>query len=360
MSHRVTTRSQSVHTDNTPKNKRTHSPQEPGEEKTTKKHKTNTLSAMDFAELKKLITQSSEAIENKIYSSQKSLESKFSELAIKVEGDVSKLKSSMDEFKAEVSGELHDVKVQLSSNTPRIDNTEDDIQRIQRSSDLRVIGFPVKENENLFEIFKAIANEIGFEINSQFCTPTIERIPIKNRITGEMLKSHTVLIQFPALKQKQSFYLNKMPLKPENFGLPAANRIIIGENLTRKNAQLFKQAQIMRKDRKIAQTFTEDGIVKIKLKKGKNEQTYTVRNTITLESIVAKYVPSTTSTSAALQSSADRTNTEAAEKTTDETTVPTLEQNNDKGEPSHDSPAKSNTNNDNAPQVGTPAVTTRY
>lgn len=320
MSHRVTTRSQSVHTDNTPKNKRTHSPQESEEEKTSKKHKTNTLSAMDFAKLKKLITQSSEAIENKIDSSQKSLESKFSELAIKVEGDVSKLKLSMDEFKAEVSSELHDVKVQLSSNTQRIDNTEDDIQRIQRSSDLRVIGFPVKENENLFEIFKAIANEIGFEINPQFCTPTIERIPVKNRITGEMLKSHTVLIQFPALKQKQSFYshyLNKMPLKPENFGLPTANRIIIGENLTRKNAQLFKQAQIMRKDRKIAQTFTEDGIVKLKLKKGKNEQTYTVRNTITLESIVAKYEPSTTSTSAALQSNADKTNTEATDKTTE-------------------------------------------
>lgn len=53
-----------------------------------------------------------------------------------------------------------------------------------------------------------------------------------------------------------------------------------------KNAQIFKQAQTLRKENKIAQTFTEDGLVKIRLKKGKNEATHIVRNSIELETIV--------------------------------------------------------------------------
>lgn len=288
---RVQTRSQATQKNDTPNNKRSHSPQ--NEENNTKKTKTATMSTQEFAELKKLIEASSESIGNKIDSSQKSLELKFTELATKVEGDVSTLKSSMDEFKAEISGELHDVKVQQANHTHRIENTEDDIQRIQRSHDLRVTGFHVKENENLLEIFEAIAKEIGFEANSQLCAPSIDRIPVKNRTAGQMIKSPTILIHFTALKQKQSFYsyyLNKMPLKPENFGLPTMNRNIIGENLTRENAQLFKQAQIMRREGKIAQTFTEDGLVKIRIKKGSKEPTYTVRNHITLETIVEEHV----------------------------------------------------------------------
>lgn len=77
-----------------------------------------------------------------------------------------------------------------------------------------------------------------------------------------------------------------MPLDPKKFDLPEEKRIVLNENLTRKNAQIFKQAQILRKNNKIAQTFTEDGLVKIRFKKGKNEATHTIRNNIELETIV--------------------------------------------------------------------------
>lgn len=150
-------------------------------------------------------------------------------MATKVEGDVPSLKSSVDEFKAEITDELLDVKKQLASHSQRIENTEDDIERIKRSHDLRITGFPVKDNENLLHIYGTIAKEIGYE--------TSKRIPVKNRTTGEMMKSATMLMHFGALKQKESFYsyyLNKMPLNPEKFGLPKENRIVKGENLTKK------------------------------------------------------------------------------------------------------------------------------
>lgn len=80
-----------------------------------------------------------------------------------------------------------------------------------------------------------------------------------------------------------------MPLNPIKFGLPESNRIVIGENLTRKNALLFKQAQILRREKKIAQTFTEDGLVMIRFTKGKNEPTHTIRNHMELELAVARH-----------------------------------------------------------------------
>lgn len=155
---------------------------------------------------------------------------------------------------------------------------------MQRCNDIRITGFPVKENENLSDLFTSIAKEIGFEIDQQFCTPSIERIPIKNRTTGAIIKSQTILVHFTTLKQKQTFYsyyLNNMPLKPMKFGLPETNRIVVGESLTNKNAKLFQLAQTMRKDGKIAQTFTDDGLVKIRMKKGKGERAYfsSIKNT---------------------------------------------------------------------------------
>lgn len=80
-----------------------------------------------------------------------------------------------------------------------------------------------------------------------------------------------------------------MPLDPTKFGLTEEQRIVIGENLTRKNAKLFKSAQSLRRAEKIAQTYTEDGLVKIKFQRGKEAHVYTVRNNIALESIVAQH-----------------------------------------------------------------------
>lgn len=104
-----------------------------------------------------------------------------------------------------------------------------------------------------------------------------------------MMPSRTIMIQFSTPKQKQTFYslyLNNIPLNPAKFGLDELNRIIIGENLTRKNAEIFKRAQLFKKDKKIAQAFTENGLVKIKLKRGKQTPTHMVGNVIELETLV--------------------------------------------------------------------------
>lgn len=256
----------------------------------TKKAKKITITEID--EIKKLLTDSTNPIENKIQESQKSLELQFKDLAFKVNDSVLSLKASVDEFKSEITEEMAEIKTQMNINSQRIDNTEDDIERIKRCSDLRITGIPVKNNERLLDYLNIIAIEIGLGKFTETNTPLIERVPIKNKTTGQLMQSNTIMVHFNVAQQKQSFYysyLNHMPLNPVKFGLTALNRITIGENLTKKNAQLFKRSQTMKREKKIAQTYTEDGVVKIRLKKGKTEPTYTIRDIITLETLIIEH-----------------------------------------------------------------------
>lgn len=242
-------------------------------DKASKKPRNITTTDMD--ELKHLIA-------DKIEATKTSVESKITDLSNKVDQDINSLKTSVEDFKTKVSNELTHVKTQLVIHNQRIDNTEDDIQRLTRNQDLRLTGFPAKDNENLVNYVLLIAKEIGYTSLSETNAPLIERITIKNKTTGLMMSSNTILMHFATLRQKQIFYshyLNKMPLDPTKFGLETDNRIVIGENLTKKNAQLFKQAQILRKNNEIAQAYTEDGIVKIRLKKASKSR-YTQSKTI--------------------------------------------------------------------------------
>lgn len=246
----------------------------------------------EYEALSELIKQSYRAIETKIDDSQKNLEHKFADLASNVNSEVASLKACVGDFEKKITNDIDGIKSQLNCHTKRIDNTEDDLQRMVLSQDLRLIGFAFNEQENLLEIFNKIANEIGFAASEGTSAPSLERIKVRNKTTNQTMPSPTILIHFAVRHQKQmfySFYLNKMPLDPKKYGLPEDKRIILGENLTRKNAQLFKKAQLLRKEKKIAQAFTEDGLVKVRFAKGKNEKTHIIRNSIELETIVAQY-----------------------------------------------------------------------
>lgn len=267
------------------------------ETQANKKNKTIKMTSNEMNELKEMLGTLTKTLTEKIDQSQKSLEqkftnldSKFVNLAEKVNTEVKEIKTTVSEFHNIISSKIETMNSTLKQHTYRLDNNDDDMQRIQLSQDVRLVGFAVEDNEDLVGIFRNLANHIGYSAGDNIGLPLIERITRKNRATGQIMPTPTLLIHFNSLRQKQIFYslyLNKMPLNPTDLGLSSDNRIFIGENLTWRNAQLFKSAQIHRKNGKIAQTFTENGIVKIRFVKGKNEQTYTIRNQTELEEIVA-------------------------------------------------------------------------
>lgn len=176
------------------RNKRNLSPEISKTENTNaKKVRPSKMTSKDIEELKSLITSTAIGIENRISNSHQILESKFNELGNKVNNDVQLLRCSVDEFKSQVGSEMNVIKVQLNEHKQRFENNDDDFERMKRNQDLRITGIIYKDNENLIEICKKIAVEIGFNIEQCSSMPTLERIPIRNKTTGQMIPSNTTV-----------------------------------------------------------------------------------------------------------------------------------------------------------------------
>lgn len=128
------------------------------------------MASKDFEELKAMILSSASGITQQIQTSQQSLETKFNQFEININTEMTAIKTSVDEFKSQVNNDIQHVHTIFTQQEQRILNNENDIQRLQRGSDLRIVGFPVKENENLMGIFEQIAKEIGYDTTTINCT----------------------------------------------------------------------------------------------------------------------------------------------------------------------------------------------
>lgn len=257
-----------------------------------KKPKAYKMSEQEFSDLKNFFTSMKTDIENQISTSQSSIENKLSDFTAQVNAEVHGLKNSIDELKSQCGTEIGTLKEHMANHKQRLDNSEDDINRLRLSADLRIVGIPFNQTENLIEIFHKIAAEIGYDCSIDTNIPFIKRIPIRNKTTGIMIESHTITLHFVSTQHKQHFYslyLSKMPLKSESFGMQKGSKITVGENLTHLNAIIFKYAQQQKKENKIAQTFTSDGLVKIKFSKGPKQRVYTIRHTTQLDALINDY-----------------------------------------------------------------------
>lgn len=258
----------------------------------SKKQKTYKMSKNELDELKIFFTDIKTDIENKIQDSQSSIETKLNSFTSQINTDVHELKVAIDDLKSKCTTEIDSLKNHMANHKQRLDDSDDDINRLKLSADLRVNGFAFNKEENLSNLFLKMAALIDYDCSNVANIPFIRRIPIRDKTTSIMIESNTITFHFMSSQQKQHFYSlyrNKMPLKPEAFGLSKDVKIIVGENLTRLNASIFKYAQQKKKENKIAQTFTTDGLVKVKFVKGPNQRAYTIRHSAQLDVLINDY-----------------------------------------------------------------------
>lgn len=250
------------------------------------------MSTEEIKQLTDLIRNMKDGIENKIIASQSSIETRIDDLTTTINTEVRELKSSFDELKTSLGGDIDTLKQHMNEHKQRLDNNEDDINRLKLSADLRLNGIPFNQGENLIELFRVIATAIGYDTSISNNMPLMKRMPVRNKITGTMIESSIITLHFSSVQHKQHFYslyLSKMPLKSDEIGLAKEYKIIIGECLTGVNARIFKYAQDLKKDEKIAQLFTVDGLVKVKFVKGPNQRAHVIRNTMQLDFLVKQH-----------------------------------------------------------------------
>lgn len=251
----------------------------------SKKTKHYKLKQKDMDELKRLMSD----IKSEFSESHNKLVDKIDNISIKFDTEISALNNKIESYSSKVTTNIVNIESQLVMHSERISYAEDDFKRVALSNQLRILGFPFTTNENLRSIFDKIANEIGYEIQNPVEVPTISRIPMRNKSTGEMTSSGTILLEFIANQFKAKFfsmYLHKVPLKADKLGLPINTKVIISENLTKINAELFAAAKTMKRDKKIVQTFTDNGLVYIKTQLGRTNKAILIRSKRQLEQLI--------------------------------------------------------------------------
>lgn len=184
------------------------------------------MTTNDFNYLKHFISGMNTELKETIASTETCLENQISTLCGTLNVEMNALKTSVEEFKEKISSDVTSIKNHIDEHANRLNNANDDIQRMKYTNDLRLTGFAMAQNENLYDIFNALSLHIGYDTNNNLNIAILNRVPYHDPTTGQSTLSSTIIMHFTTSQHKQHFYskyLSKIPLKPEQFGLSKEN-----------------------------------------------------------------------------------------------------------------------------------------
>lgn len=238
--------------------------------------------------LDKIAKQQNELKQQQITTTE-SLKKEINEQNTLMKSEITAIINSMkNEFKAEIatindkleastvsnSKKVDEISDKVDTLNNRINHVEKDFERLSHMNELKLVGIPFSESENLANIFINIANLISYDTSNAINIPSLSRLIIKNKLTNDLQPSATIIMKFAAVYMKETFYnlyLRLLPRKKitsKDLGFSSDTRIIVSENLTQQNHDIFIAASNLKREKKLAQVFTVNGIVNVKIQKG--------------------------------------------------------------------------------------------
>lgn len=195
-------------------------------------------------------------------------------IKIEFKAEIDKIQNKIDTSSETFNHKVNEISNSISNLEARVEHVEKDHERFSRMNELKLIGVPFIENENLSITFIKLAELLGYDASNTINIPSISRTIKRNKITNEITHTKIIIMKFIALHMKETFFslylqlLSKKKISTRDLGFNAENRIIINENLTRNNQEIFFEANKLKWEKKIAQVFSINGIVNIKILKG--------------------------------------------------------------------------------------------
>lgn len=193
------------------------------------------------------------------------------EMKLEFQAKITQLNDKIDANQMNVQQEINELKSNVSNCIEHNACNDDDMQRMLKLCELKINGIAYKSDEKLNDIFGEIAKLVQFDLTNGNNCPTLTRIYKYNRTTKASMPTPIVIVKFVANHIREDFYrlyLNKIAAKQsimsEHIGLPNGTRIIIGENLTTKNYEIFVEAGKQKKQGKLCQVFTQNGLIQVK------------------------------------------------------------------------------------------------
>lgn len=192
------------------------------------------------------------------------------ELKASLDTQIDRINTRIDSIQENVNSQLNDVRADIYDCAEKLKLNEEDSKRISVLNELRLNGIAHSNDENLKDIFLSIAQLIGFDTTNPLHLPSISRSFIKDRRTNEVVQLPRILLKFVAKHIRNQFYglylakVSKQPILHEHINLPQGGRILIMENLTFHNQAIFNEAMKLKREKKLSNVKTIDGIVFVK------------------------------------------------------------------------------------------------
>lgn len=164
------------------------------------------------------------------------------------------------------SAEFDDMKKQISELKKKVLKQENSVV----AGSVRIAGIPYYDNENLHSIFQNICKSVNIPVPQIDSIYRLKKIYKNNKPYNPNDEVIVVKLQSPfeknyLLKSIAKYRReNQCTLRLNHAGFESEQPIYINENLTPYNHGIFKEALIMRKNKRLKSTFTLRGLVYVK------------------------------------------------------------------------------------------------
>ncbi|EDS30699.1 conserved hypothetical protein [Culex quinquefasciatus] len=186
----------------------------------------------------------------------------------RLEGKIDACKTSIDDLEEEFVALRKECGEQMEAVHHRVNSVEfglqqtaEDVARLERASELIISGIPYQQTENLPQFFQNIATVLGYDQPPIVDLQRLAKLPIA---AGS---APPILCQFALRNVRNDFYRRYMTnrdLTLRHIGFDADKRIFMNENLTKLAREIRSQALRMKKAGIFAQVFTRNGAVYVK------------------------------------------------------------------------------------------------
>lgn len=227
------------------------------------------------------------------------------ELKLSFLDEIKKLHERVDAIESNVSDQISCLRTDVDTCINRLNSNDDDLIRISKLNELKINGIAHTNNENVRDIFCAIANHIGYDTSCPTSIPDIVRMQKRNNQTNDFIPMPSMIMKFVASHIRNTFYglyLNKAtrePILSEHINLPQGSTIRISEVLTPQNQTIFTEAIKAKRDKKLLKVKTVDGLVRVKATQPEGFVTIRSHRELDLYIISKQLIPMTTTTSVA-------------------------------------------------------------
>ena len=189
----------------------------------------------------------------------------FEEMTVKLTAELKKevqvLKGENHVLKNQIQKRDTEIKV-CKQHIDQLEMKVDHLEMYSRRSSIRINGVPENNEENTDNIVVKISECIGVDIFQ-------DHIDRSHRVGRKGDYNRPIIVKFHGHRQKVSLLKAKRKLKEiDTVKLFGATRIFLNEDLTKERAAVAAEARKMKKEGRIADTWTRDGIIFIKTRDG--------------------------------------------------------------------------------------------